>query len=96
MKKISDRIMEYLKGRGFVDKEEVCSQVAYLSHCYNETVGRTLRRLVAEGKVERADYEGKRGTKYRLAQQKDLKPQEDIYETARRLRQEKESNLTFF
>lgn len=68
MKKIKDRILFYLQDKDWTDKEEICSQISYLAGCYGETVGRMLRDLQRSGKIRKLQVQGKRGTKYRIAE----------------------------
>ena len=93
MKKIADYIKEYLSDKSWVDKQELCSQVGYLSGAYSDTVGRTLRKMTEQGKLEKREYESKRGTQYRLSKGLEIETKETIHEMAKRLRQDKETAL---
>ena len=47
------KILNYLKGRGYVNKETICKDLTQDDYLYSESVGRELRRLANSGQVIR-------------------------------------------
>jgi len=61
-----DKIMGYLKDKGWVNKGKICRDIveSSVTPVYHDTIGRALRTLKEEGKIHKRP-EG-RGTAYRV------------------------------
>lgn len=85
MKTIKGRILDFLQGKEWVDKQQICSEIYYLTGSYTDTVARKLRELVADNQIIKREYENKRGTEYR---------RKNLHEIAHQLKKEQDINLT--
>jgi len=59
---IKEKIINYLKGKGFVNKGNICKDLTQDDYLYSDSVGRELRRLTKDGVL--AKRKAGKGTEY--------------------------------
>jgi len=95
--KNKDRIKKFLTGRSWVNKGEIVNELVSWGGGYADTIGRQLRKYSERNKNpildSRPNPNGK-GTEYRLraTQSNTVKAGDTIYDTAKAIRDAKETN----